>query len=211
VIAKRRGGAPLALVSLLFVVAMLVLAAPAALADETDSAASLETVTGGESTLCVPLSVVAQLGQDRVYTVPLAPATLSFDLVNGACVHFPITGGLVESSTMLGTVNHSGGLEILKYNESFEIQNKLDVTDVKILAGASLIGNAMGLIPTPAADLTNATHSQDPTTGVIHFEADAKVSALTATVLNTYFNTTVFQADMSLGRVKADIQTAPLL
>jgi hypothetical protein len=211
VIARRRGGAPLAFVSTLFVVAMMVVAAPAAVADETDSAASLDTVTGGESALCVPLSVIAQFGRDRVYTVPLSPASLTFDLVNGACVHFPITGGLVESSTMLGTVNHSGGLEMLKYNESFEIEKKLDVTDIKILAGASLIGNAFGIVPTPTADLANATHSKDPATGVIHYEADATVSALTATVLNTYFDTNVFQANMVLGRLKSNIQTAPLL
>jgi hypothetical protein len=157
------------------------------------------------------LSVVNQLGQDRVYTVPVAPATLTFDLVNGACVHFPITGGLVESSTMLGTVNHSGGLELLKYNESFEIEKKLDVTDVKILAGASLVGNALGLIPTPTADLGNQAHSKDPNTGVITFTADASIDLVQATVLNTYFNTNVFQANMSLGKVKSNIQTAPLL
>jgi hypothetical protein len=196
---------------MLFALALLAFAAPTAVADETDSAASLDTVTGGETTLCVPLSVVNQLGQDRVYTVPVAPATLTFDLVNGACVHFPITGGLVESSTMLGTVNHSGGLELLKYNESFEIEKKLDVTDVKILAGASLVGNALGLIPTPTADLGNQAHSKDPNTGVITFTADASIDLVQATVLNTYFNTNVFQANMSLGKVKSNIQTAPLL
>jgi hypothetical protein len=82
---------------------------------------------------------------------------------------------------------------------------------VKILDGNMLIGNAQGLVPTPAANLINASHSKDPITGVIHFEADAQVDAVSATVLNTYFETSVFEAGMILGHLKADIQTQPLL
>ena len=70
-----------------------------------------------------------------------------------------------------------------------------------------LLGNAAGAIPSPSADLINPTFSKDPATGVIHFEADAQISALTATVLNTYFSTDAFEAGMILGRLKSDINT----
>ena len=51
----------------------------------------------------------------------------------------------------------------------------------------------------------------DPITGVIHFEADAQVDQVSSLVLNTYFETNVFEAGMILGHLKADIQTKPLL
>ena len=78
---------------------------------------------------------------------------------------------------------------------------------MRIVAGASFVGNALGLVPSPAADLVNATWSKDPSSGVIHYEADAQVGAVTALVLNTYFDTTAFQSGMVLGHVKSDINT----
>jgi len=79
------------------------------------------------------------------------------------------------------------------------------------LAGGSLVGNALGLVPAPTADLVNATHSKDPATGVIHFEADARLNLVTATVLNTYLQTTFFKDGYVLGHLKSAIQTKPLL
>ena len=62
-------------------------------------------------------------------------------------------------------------------------------------------------MPAPTADLVNVTHSKDPSTGVIHYEADAKIGDATALVLNTYFETDAFVAGLILGRVKSDIKT----
>jgi hypothetical protein len=82
---------------------------------------------------------------------------------------------------------------------------------VKIVAGASLVGNALGLIPAPTADLVNASHTKDPSTGVIHYEADAKLNLATATVLNTYLQTSFFKDGYVLGHLKSNIQTKGLL
>jgi hypothetical protein len=46
---------------------------------------------------------------------------------------------------------------------------------------------------------------------VIHYEADAQINAVNATILNTYFSTSVFQSGMILGHLVSDIQTKKIL
>jgi hypothetical protein len=189
----------------LFVLIAMAVGAPAA------SAVSLDKVTGGQSGLFVPFSNIQKLGRANIFVSPVAPAFLTYTLQEGPAIRFPISGGAVESATMLGTVNHDGAMLIQKFNPDGTVSKKLDVTTVRILNGNMLVGNALGLVPAPTADLVNASHSKDASTGVIHFEADAQVGAVTALVLNTYFETTVFEAGMILGRVKSDIKTKKLL
>jgi len=175
------------------------------------NAASLDTLTGGQSGLFVSLQQVGDMARAGLYVTPVSPAYLTFTLEEGPALRFPITDGAVESDTMLGTVNHAGGMTIQKVNPDGTNGPSLTVTDVKIVAGASLVGNALGLVPAPTADLVNATHSKDPATGVIHYEADAKLNLVTATVLNTYFQTNYFKDGSLLGHIKSNVNTKPLL
>jgi hypothetical protein len=177
------------------------------------SAASVDTVKGGETALFVPFSDVVKLAQKGINISPISPAYLTFNsFQEGPALRFPVSGGLVESATMLGTVDHAGGMLIQKIDPATgTASHQIEVTTVRILNGNMLVGNAFGLVPAPTADLVNATHSKDPSTGVIHFEADAKLGAATALVLNTYFETDAFVAGSTLGRVKSDIQTKKLL
>jgi len=195
----------LALVTLACATASLGLGASAS------SAASLDTVTGGQTGLFVTLQQVGDMARAGLYVTPVSPAYLTFTLEEGPALRFPITDGAVESDTMLGTVNHAGGMTIQKVNPDGTNGPSLTVTDVKIVAGASLVGNALGLVPAPTADLVNATHSKDPATGVIHYEADAKLNLVTANVLNVYFQTNYFQDGSLLGHIKSNINTKPLL
>jgi len=199
----RRGRLSLALVPLLSIVAMLAPGAPAA------SAVSLDNVTGGQSVLYVPFSNVATLAQNHMVAFPIGGAWLSY--TNIPALNFPISGGTVESSTMLGTVNHPGGIAIEKFNPDGSVAKRLDVTNLKIVNGITLAGNALDLVPAPTADLINASHSKDPSSGVITFNADAQMNAVTTTVLNTYFSTDAFKAGMILGHLTSKIQTKQLL
>jgi hypothetical protein len=200
-----RRGVPSVVVPVLVLIALAV-GAPSA------SAVSLDKVTGGQTAMFVPLSNVQQLGQERIFVGPIAPAFLTFNsLQEGPAIRFPISGGAVESSTMLGTVDHAGGMVIMKFNPDDTIATQLEVTDIRIVNGNMMVGNALGLVPTPTADLVNASHSRDASSGAIHFEADARLNVVTATVLNTYFSTDVFKDGMVLGRVKSDITTEQIL
>lgn len=202
---KIRTRVVLALVALACATASLGLGAGAS------NAASLDTVTGGQTGLFVTLQQVGDMARAGLYVTPVSPAYLTFTLEEGPALRFPITDGAVESDTMLGTVNHAGGMTIQKVNPDGTNGPSLTVTDVKIVAGASLVGNALGLVPAPTADLVNATHSKDPATGVIHYEADAKLNLVTANVLNVYFQTNYFQDGTLLGHIKSNINTKPLL
>lgn len=201
----RRGVASLVL-SVTLVLA-LVVGAPSA------SAVSLDKPTGGESGLNVPFEQFVNLGNAGIFVSPIRPAYLTFrSFAEGPVLHMPVTGGAIESATMLGTVDHGGGMLIQKIDSSQgKVEAELEVTTPRIVNGNQLTGNALGLVPTPTADLINVTHSKDRATGVIHYEADARVSFLTATVLNTYFSTSVFKGGMILGHLKSDIQTKPVL
>jgi hypothetical protein len=206
---RRRGLSSIALVPLFLVLAMLAIAAPRANALSVNT--SLDTATGGETALFVTLEQVGDLARKGIFVSPISPAYLTFTLDEGPALRFPISGGLVDSDTMLGTVNHSGGMTIQKQNPNGTVATSLDITEPKIVAGASLVGNALGVIPAPTADLANVKHSKDPATGVVTFEADAVVNAVNALVLNTYFNTDAFSAGMKLGHLKSKIRTKPLL
>jgi hypothetical protein len=201
----RRGVVSLVVLPLILIASMLGLGVQSA------GAVSLDQVTGGQSALFVPLTNVQQLGQKGIFVSPISPAFLTFTLAEGPAIRFPITGGAVESSTMVGTVNHAGGLSIQKFNPDGTKAAQLDVTDVKVVAGAELVGNALGIVPAPTADLVNAKWSKDATTGVITYEADAQLNAVTATVLNTYFSTDAFSAGQVLGHWKSTIQTSSIL
>lgn len=200
----RRGAAFLALLPVLLL-AMLGVGTSSA------GAVSVDRVTGGQFGLFVPLENVSKLAHAGLFTTPIAPAYLTFTIEEGPALKFPISGGTVESATMLGTVNSDGGLIMEKQQPVGTKVKELRVEQVKIVNGNMLVGNALGLVPAPTADLVNATFSKNPDTGVIHYEADARINLVTATVLNTYFSTDFFTDGFVLGRVKADIQTATVL
>jgi hypothetical protein len=177
------------------------------------NAVSLDKPTGGESQLFVPFAQFVNLGRAGIFVSPIRPAYLTFrSWAEGPALHLPVSGGAFESSTMLGTVDHGGGMLIQKLNpQDGSVEAELEVTTIRIVNGTSLVGNALGLVPAPTADLINASHSKDPNTGVVHYEADAQVNVLTATILNTYFSTSVFEGGMILGHLKADIETKRIL
>jgi hypothetical protein len=195
-----RRGVP-SFVLTLFLLIALAIGAP------TASAISVDQVKGGQTGLFVPFSHIQKFAQAGISVSPIPPAFLTFNSwQEGPALRFPITGGAVESDSMLGTVDHAGGMLMLQYRDGVEVK-RLEVTTLRIANGNMLVGNALGLVPAPTADLINVSHSKDPATGVIHYEADAQVGAVTALVLNTYFNTNVFEAGLILGHVKSDIQT----
>ena len=199
-----RRGVP-SFVLTLFVLLAMAVGAP------TASAVSVDQVTGGQTALFVPFSHIQKFAQAGISVSPIPPAFLTFNSwQEGPALRFPITGGAVESDSMLGTVDHAGGMLMLQYADGVE-KKRLEVTIPRIVNGNMLIGNALGLVPAPTADLVNASHSKDPSSGVIHYEADARVGDATALVLNTYFETNVFNAGLILGHVKSDIQTKKLL
>lgn len=168
--------------------------------------AALLTVTGGKSELTIDIGTVGTLAGAHVYQIILPPASVVYSFAPVAT--FPITGGTVEDTTMLGTVDHAGGIRTVKCttlcDNGYDAQ--LDATNLRILAGNTLTADTNGLLPSPIADLVNVQHYTSPD-GTIRYEADATLNAGAALILNVYFSTTVFQAGMPLFHIKSVIET----
>ena len=191
------GRAACTILALLAVVSAMALNAPTA-------NSAVATVTGGESGMLINVQTYFALGAKGIYTYTVPPAT-----INGFTftIYFPITGGLFDSPSMLGTINHGGGLNIVKYNaDQTAVENSLETDNLRIVNGNTLTGDVSGLIPSPTADLVNTSVTQGPS-GTVKYKADVNLTPATALVLNTYFNTDAFEAGMNLGYLTANIET----
>ena len=74
----------------------------------------------------------------------IAPATLTFPFFFPVAT-FPISDGLVDETDMLGTVDHLGGQQIVKYDETRTfVTHSLDVTNLRIVNGNQLWGDTAG-------------------------------------------------------------------
>jgi hypothetical protein len=168
-----------------------------------------QTVTGGQTKLSLNINTLfVEWGADRIGAQLIPPA-----FINGLTFEafFPITGGLADPATLLGTVNMGGGIRIVQYNENYSmVTNSLETTNPRFVNGNTLTGDVMGAIPAPSADLVNTSIVVNED-GTVTFNADANLSAGTALVLNTYFSTTVFEAGQNLGHYTATIEFGPRL
>ncbi len=186
------------------VLAALVGLAAAIAAGPATARAEVATVTGGESSLLINFTTVLHLQESNIYTTVLPPATISGMTFS---IYFPMTGGIFDTSSMLGSVNHAGSLLLLKYNaDQTVVEKQLESANLKIVNGNTLVGDAFGVVPSPSADLVNTQITPGPG-GTVKYQADVNVASVTATVLNTYFETDAFTPGLNLGRLTAYIET----
>jgi hypothetical protein len=168
------------------------------------------SVTGDRTEIIVPFSFIQALAADNIQPDVVAPATISFPNFPIPLAQFPITGGLIDDSNMLGTVNNSGGQKIFKWDPPREnITHELDVLNFRIVNGNQLWGDTDGLLPGPAATLDNPSHTVNPQTGEIIYTAQAHLDAGAAAILNIYFETTVFVGGMDIGTLTSYINSPP--
>src|SRR5688572_14209835 len=106
----RRRGRGVLLLATLGVATVFLSAAP------SGASAAPVTVTGDRTEIIVPFTFIQALAADNIQPDVVAPATISFPNFPIPLAQFPITGGLIDDSNMLGTVNHSGGQKIFKWD-----------------------------------------------------------------------------------------------
>jgi hypothetical protein len=186
-----------ALGALCLTVVLLAIAAQPAKADT-------RVVNGGESRLDVSLSNFLKLLGDGIFITPIEPARLEFGS-NPAAI-FPVgVGGIADAQLQTATVLHQGGLRITKES----IGQQIDATNVTLaclpLAGCRLLNTANNLLPNELAEVRNFTFTDDGN-GTVTVTGYAHVSAVTALVLNTLFQSTVFVEGMQLGAVTSTLR-----
>ena len=196
---RRRTGS-----SARFLVALLVAALTVGFAAPTAKAA-IATPTGGEGALQIDFqNFFFPLAAKKISATPIPPAFIDFTTGE---VKFPVTGGVYETRTMIGAVQLAGGLRMAKYNSDFTaVEKTIDVTNIRIVNGRELNGDAFGLVPSPAADLEDRTISNPSRSSTVFTAANVRVNALSAPVLNLYFDTDAFVAGTRMGAFRANIE-----
>jgi len=163
--------------------------------------ADTRVVTGGETRLEVNVANFVKLLGDGIFITPIAPAQLVFGS-NPAAI-FPASTGVADAVLQTATVPHQGGLHI----EKSSIGQAIDATNVTLacvnagtitLAGCHLLNTANNLLPNELAEVKDFTFT-DNGTGTVTIQGRAVITAVTALVLNTLFQTQVFAEGMELG------------
>jgi hypothetical protein len=191
---------------------LLAMATVAGAVAPSGASATPQLVYGDRTEIVVPFSLLQQLNPADMTINVIAPATIGFPYYPTPIpvATFPISGGLVDDGTMIGTVNHSGGQQFIQYDPPREnVIKTLDVTNLRIVNGNQLWGDTAGLIPGPAADLTNTSFTTDTAAGQIIYHAEAHMNSVAAEVLNLYFNTDVFFGGQLIGTLTSWINTRP--
>jgi len=170
----------------------------AACGDDDDDGSAEETVaatelvlTGESTTLTLDAATAGVLEDNSVTVAPVEPATAGDDGIS-----FPITGGTIDSETLGGTIEHSGGLVFSAGGTD------LEVTDFVIdTTAGSLVATAGGdQIPLLAVDLTGLEQSDDG--GVIVLEGiTTSLTPEAADALNTTFDVELFEEGLTIGDV----------
>jgi hypothetical protein len=164
--------------------------------DEDDDAstateAATLTLTGEGTTLVLDADTAGVLTQNGVDVAPVAPAAAGDDGIT-----FPITGGEVDSESLAGAIDHSGGL-VFSAGET-----DLELTDFVIDTEAGTLTATVGedQVPILNVDLASLERSDDDGT-IVLTEISTTLTQEAADALNTTFGVDIFEAGLPIGQV----------
>jgi Htaa len=160
--------------------------------EQQSEAASQQLDLNGETTVLVLDAGTAKvLTDNKVEVAPVDPAA-----PEGDGIGFPITGGSVDSESLAGTIEHSGGLRFSAGGTD------LDVTDfvVDTEAGA-LTATAGGAdVPLLALDLSGLQRTEEGG-AIVASGIKATLTPEAATALNDTFKVQLFEQGLAIGDV----------
>lgn len=103
-------------------IASLVIAASAFAATAT---AGKTKVTGGTTTITPSSATASLLSSNHITATPLAPATES----STGAFTFPITRGRINTTTLYGRLDHSGGIELSNGTDNVVVRHPVLISD----------------------------------------------------------------------------------
>jgi hypothetical protein len=173
--------------------------------------AAQRTITGGETRLEVNVTTFVQMLSDGIFATAIAPATLEYGGAPAAI--FPVQPpGAVDTENTLAAVVHQGGLRLEKQSIGVALDNTNFTIQCTSLTSCRLLATANQALPTEVAEIVNPQMT-DNEAGTITITGTAQLSAATALVLNTLFQTDIFYAGFQLGFIRStlqyDVQTDP--
>ena len=176
--------------------------APIACGDDEDegSAGSSDTATekgtqlglnGKYSVLTFDKGAVAVLQEKKVKVAPIGPAA-----PKGGGIRFPITGGVVNSETLAGSIAHSGGLKLSVGGQTLEVTNFVANTKAGVLTATA------GAAEIPLLTLDFSGLKKSTKGGAI--VASGIATTLTdyaASAMNGILGVTFFEEGLALGEI----------
>jgi hypothetical protein len=191
---------PIRLTLMAIVLAAVSLAIAACGDDEDDESAATtgETtaemlmLTGEETILALDSGTAKVLEDNEVTVEPVDPAT-----AGGDGIAFPITGGEVEAETLLGTIDHSGGLEFSAGGTEVELTDFVVDTAAGTLTATTADG---AQLPTLDLDLGGLEQTTEGDV-IVASGITATLSGDAAQALNDAFGVNVFEEGLRIGDV----------
>ncbi len=159
---------------------------------QPSEAASQQLDLNGETTVLVLDAGTAKvLTDNKVKVAPVDPAA-----PDGDGIGFPITGGTVDSESLAGTIEHSGGLRFSAGGTD------LDVTDFVVDTEAgTLTATAGGAdVPLLALDLSGLQRTEEGG-AIVASGIKATLTPEAATALNDTFKVKLFEQGLAIGDV----------
>ena len=177
----------------LMVALSLALAAVACGDDEGGGGADGQelTLNGEKTVLTLNEGVVAVLGQNKVKVAPVEPAG-----PDDAGVQFPITGGSVNSETLAGTIEHSGGLVFTVGRDTLEVTDFVADTE----SGQLIATAGAAELPILALDLTRVKKSTEGG-AIVASGITASLTGYGASAMNAILGVKIFKEGLALGEL----------
>lgn len=159
--------------------------------DDDDSASEEITLTGEDTTLALDETLAGLLARNDVTVEPIAPATASDDGIT-----FPITGGTINSESLVGTIEHSGGLRFSADGENVEVTDFVIDTSADTLT-ATADGEQLPLLGVNLGDIARSSDGD-----IILLEGiTTTLVPEAAVVLNDAFGVVFFSEGVEVGDV----------
>ena len=148
-------------------------------------------LNGKYSVLVFDKGAVAVLQEKKVKVAPVGPAA-----PKGGGIRFPITGGVVNSETLAGSIAHSGGLKLSVGGETLEVTNFVANTKAGVLTATA----GAAEIPLLALDFTGLKKS---TKGgaIVASGITTTLTDYAASAMNGILGVTFFEEGLALGEI----------
>ncbi len=161
-------------------------------AEQTTAAAAPVALAGKDTTLVLNPATGKVLETNKVTVAPVGPATASAD-----GIAFPITAGSLNTESLAGTVDHSGGLKFSAGGK------ELVVTDFKVdTVNKTLVAQAGGKdIPLLNLNLDAVKKASGPNGEIVVRGVSTTLTKEAADALNTTFGVTIFKEGIPMGDV----------
>jgi hypothetical protein len=148
-------------------------------------------LAGEDTTLVLDPGTAGVLRENKVKVAPVDPAA-----PGGDGIAFPITGGDVDSESLAGTIEHSGGLAFSAGGTTVELTDF--VVDTRAGTLTATVGGAQ--VPILSLDLSGLERSMRGG-AIVASGIEATLTGEAAKALNDAFGVTIFDEGLAIGDV----------